>query len=447
MKRQLFLTLLLGLFAAPGWADEASVSFRSDIAPILLDSCVACHGAKKAEGGYRVDTYAELLIAGDSGAMPIGEKPDDPSELLRRIACEDEFERMPAEADPLPKGQVATIQKWISQGAQFDGDDPNTILTLVIPPPRYAAPPEHYPHPVPITALTFSPDGKQVIAGGYHELTVWNAESGELVRRIRNVGQRVFALSFSPDQQTLAVGCGEPGRSGEVRLVDFASGEVKGVVARGQDVVLDIAYRPGTPELAVASADSSIRIINTQTLSDVHAIASHADWVTSVAWSDDGSILASGSRDKSAKVYDGATGELKASYQGHGAAVRSVSILADNQQVVSVGADNKLHRWSIEGAKKVAEVALGSEGQKVVRQENELFVPTSDGRVLRINLADNKISQQYQGHADWVLSFASQPGPEKDPTSRLLVSGAFNGEVRLWQAGDATLVRNWIAKP
>ncbi len=177
----------------------------------------------------------------------------------------------------------------------------------------------------------------------------------------------MFALAFSTDGQTLAVGCGEPGRSGEVRLIDFASGEVKGVVARTNDVVLDLAYRPGANELAIASADSTIRIVNVETLESVRTIASHADWVTAVAWSDDGTRLASASRDKSAKVYDGATGELIASYLGHGAAVRGVSVLSDNKQVVSVGADNKLHRWDVDGAKKVAEVAIGGEGYKLIR--------------------------------------------------------------------------------
>ena len=159
-----------------------------------------------------------------------------------------------------------------------------------------------------------------------------------------------------------------------MRLVDFNSGEIKGVVARTNDVVLDIAYRPGTNELAIASADSTIRIVNVETLQEIRTIASHADWVTAVAWSDDGTRLVSASRDKSAKVYDGATGELLSSYLGHGAAVRGVSILADNKQVVSVGADNKLHRWDIEGAKKVAEVGVGGEGYKLIRSGTNLFV-------------------------------------------------------------------------
>ncbi|RCS47615.1 hypothetical protein DTL42_13905 [Bremerella cremea] len=439
--------VLLSLAAQSALAAEPTVSFRQDIAPILLENCQACHGAKKAEGGYRVDSYAELLKAGDSGEIPIAEDPNDPSELLRRIACEDEFERMPPESDPLPADKIALVQQWIAAGGKFDGDNPEQTLGLVIPPPTYAAPPEKYTHAVPLTAITFSPDGKQVIVGGYHELTVWNAEDATLARRIPNLGQRIFALSFSPDGETLAVGCGEAGQSGEVRLVNFASGEVKGVIARTNDVVLDVAFRPGTPEIAVAAADSSLRIINTQTLAEVRAIASHADWVNAVAWSDDGSLLVSGSRDKSAKVYQAETGELLASYVGHGAAVRGVSVLPDNKHIVSVGADNKLHRWQVADAKKVAEVPLGSEGQKVLRVANDLFVPCAGQRLVRINLADNKITQEYKGHGDWVLAIAQQPGEVTDPSGRLLASGSFDGELRLWKVSDATPVRNWIAKP
>ena len=39
-------TLLAGFVSA-----DEPVSFRKDLAPILLDQCLACHGPKKAEGG------------------------------------------------------------------------------------------------------------------------------------------------------------------------------------------------------------------------------------------------------------------------------------------------------------------------------------------------------------------------------------------------------------
>ncbi len=436
--------LLLGNSASGDVTDN--VSFRSLIAPILLDSCLACHGAKKAEGGYRIDNYEVLRKAGDSGKMPIATSVDQVSELLRRITCEDESERMPAESEPLAPEQIDLIKKWIAAGAKFDGDNSNQALALVIPPVKFPDPPEVYSHAIPISAMTFSPDGKQIVTGGYHELAIWRTDDTKLVRRIKNVGQRVFALAFSSDGQTLAVGCGEPGLRGEVRLIDYITGEIKGVVARTNDVVLDLAYRPGTNELAVASADSFIRIINAETLEEVRTIASHADWVTAVSWSDDGNRLASASRDKSAKAYDGASGELIASYLGHGAAVRGVSVLGEGKQVVSAGADNKLHRWDIDGAKKVAEVPMGGEGYKLIRNGTNLFVPCSDKRFLQIDLSTNTISQEYKGHNDWVLTACYQSNAS-DSGNKLIASGSFDGEVRIWDAADAALVRAWIAKP
>lgn len=449
MKYIIFIWLTCYLLVGTPASGEStvSVSFRSDIAPILLDNCLACHSAKKAEGGYRVDSYEELLKAGDSGVTPIATSAHQVSEVLRRITCQDGSERMPAESESLSPEQIELVKQWITSGGKFDGDNASQSLALVIPPVQFAAPPEVYNQAIPITATTFSPDGKLIVTGGYHELVIWNAEDAKLVRRIKNVGQRVFDLAFSPDGQTLAVGCGEPGRSGEVRLFDFQSGEIKGVVARTNDVVLDLAYRPGTNELAVASADSCIRIINMETLKEIRMIASHADWVTAVSWADDGTRLASASRDKSAKVYDGGTGELISSYMGHQAAVRGVSILLDGKQVASVGADHKVHRWDIEGAKKVAEIPVGGEGYKLIRSGNHLYVPCSDTRLLQIDLSNNTVSQQYKGHKDWVLSASYQLGVTGDASNGLLASGAFDGEMRIWNTVDASLVRTWLAKP
>lgn len=427
--------------------DVATVSFRSEIAPILLDSCLACHGPKKAEGGYRVDTYDELLKAGDSGELPVAESPGQDSEFLRRITSNDESERMPAENEALSSEQIELVRKWIGAGGKFDGENPSESLTLVIPPVQHPDPPEVYGQAIPITAMTFSPDGQLIVTSGYHELLIWNVEDGKLVRRIKNVGQRIFALVFSPDGRTIAVGCGHPGRSGEVRLIDFKSGEIEAVVARTNDVVLDVAYRPGTNELAVASADSMIRIIDVESKQEIRTIASHADWVTAVAWSDDGTRMASASRDKSAKVYDGSTGELISSYLGHSAAVRGVSILGDNQHAISIGDDNKLHRWTVEGAVKVAEIGIGGEGHKLVRRGNDLFVPGSDKRLLRIDLTQNTITQEYKGHVDWVLTACYQPTVNAGDNVHTVASGSFDGEVRIWNAADTANAGEWIASP
>ena len=125
-------SLVLGqtLFAA----DE--VSFRRDVAPILRDNCLACHGPKKAEGGYRVDSYAELLKPGDSGEIPVSKSTERASELLARITSQDGSIRMPAETEPLTQQQIQLVRTWIEGGATFDGVAETTSLSLVIPPPK-----------------------------------------------------------------------------------------------------------------------------------------------------------------------------------------------------------------------------------------------------------------------------------------------------------------------
>ncbi|MCA9268871.1 MAG: hypothetical protein KDA41_10395, partial [Planctomycetales bacterium] len=49
--------MVIWTVVAAAAADEP-VSFRRDVAPLLLAKCQACHGPRKAEGGYRVDTFA-----------------------------------------------------------------------------------------------------------------------------------------------------------------------------------------------------------------------------------------------------------------------------------------------------------------------------------------------------------------------------------------------------
>ncbi len=438
-------------FLLAGWPcvlrAEESVSFRSDIAPILLEHCLACHGPKNAEGGYRVDSYAELLKPGDSGETPLATSAEQSSELLRRLSC-DASERMPAEAPPLTAEQIEHMAQWTKAGSPFDGEVAEQTLTLLIPPATYAAPPETYKRGVPVTACAFSPDGTQIVAGGYHELTLWNRADGQLQRRIGNVGERVFAIDFSHDGQTVAVACGQPGRNGEVRLLDFASGQLTSVVARSSDVPFDVAFRPGSDQLAIASADSTIRIIDSKTLEEVRTIAAHADWVSDVAWSDDGGRLASASRDKTAKVYDGASGELLVSYAHHAAAVRGVAFMPESlasggSEVVSVGADNKLHRWQVADAKRGVTVDLGSDSGKVTRYAEQILIPCTDHRLLRVDLNNNSVAQQYAGHTDWVLSAAVW----RDDARVLLLGSAFDGQMRIWDQASGDVLLQWLAKP
>lgn len=421
-------------------ASGEPVSFRRDIAPILVDNCVSCHGPKKDEGGYRIDTYEQLFGEGDSGVPAITASSLDDSEAYRRIVSEDVDERMPLDSEPLTAAQVALIQRWIEEGATFDGQDAKALLSTIIPPPRHPDPPATYPRPIPVTALAFSADGSQLFVSGYHEVTVWNVSDGQLARRITNVDQRTFGIDLSPDG-TLAVAMGAPGRRGEVRRFVAADGTLRDVIASASDVFLDVKYSHDSQRLAAGTADSRIVVLEATTGAEQLTLTSHSDWVTAVAWSPDGSRLASASRDKTSKVVDAQSGELVATYGGHGSTVRGVAFHPDGTEVYSSGADSKIHRWKIEDAKKVAEIAFDGEVFRLAVAGPYLFATSADKTVRQFDAKTHQQIRRYEGHPDWTCAVAYHGATHR------VASGSYDGQVRIWDVEAGTQVTDFFAAP
>lgn len=418
------------------------VSFRKQVAQLLLDNCLACHGPKKAEGGYRIDAYERLIKAGDSDEVAVTPSKLDASELFRRIATDDESERMPLEGDPLPAEQIALIKQWIEEGAKFDGEDPKAALATIVPPPVHPSPPEVYANSMPITAITFSPDGSQLAVSGYHELTVWNPADGKLIKRVHNIGQRTHAITYSPDGKLLAVGGGTPGRLGETRIFNAENGELVRVLGSTSDVVLDVAFAPQGDRIAAGSADGVIRVFEVASGKSVQTITSHSDWVMAIAWSVDGARIASGSRDKTAKVFDSKTGELQVTFSGHGQPVKGVAFHPEGKEVFSAGTDKKVQRWKIEDGKKTADVgSFGEEVYKLTAGGGFLFTGSADKSARQYDRKSHKEVRKYEGHKDWVLSTAYHDG------SKRLATGSFDGEVRVWNTEDGKIVVTLLAAP
>lgn len=417
------------------------VSFRQDLAPLLLDQCLACHGARKAEGGFRVDSYERLMQEGDSGVPGFESHDLEMSEAVRRMASDDPYERMPLDAEPVEKAKIELFERWVAEGATFDGEDPTADLVTVVPAPIHPAAPEEYPSAVPITGMMFGPDGNELIVGGYHELTVWDAESGSLLRRIENVGQRTHALSLSPDGELLAVGCGAPGRLGETRLFRVSDGELICSLGSTSDEVLDVVFHPYGDRLAAGGADGVIRVFAIPGGEELLRLTSHSDFVMAIAWSGDGSKLASGSRDKTAKVFDAQTGEMLTTYSGHAAPVTGVAFHPRDQEVISGGADSKTHRWKVADASKVAEVGFGGEILELIIDGELMCVASTGSSARTFDAKTQKPIHAFDGHQDRTTAMAYHAGTKR------LASGGMDGSVMIWHLQDAKEAVTFIAAP
>jgi WD40 repeat protein len=426
-------------------------SFKRDIAPLLLNNCLACHGPKKSEGAYRIDTFERITAAGDSTQPGFVAKDLEGSEAFRRIVSTDPKERMPLEGDPLPPDQVALLKAWIEAGLPFDGPDAKAPIASYIPPPTHPASPEKYRATMPVTAVEFSPGnqetgsneaaGKELFVGGYYEVLVWDPADGKLLRRIPNMPQRTYALRHSPDGKLLAVAGGTPGKYGEVRLLKPESGELLRVLGMTSDVVFDCAFNPAGDRLATAAADGVVRVFEVESGSEQLTITSHSDWVFAVAWNADGSQLATGSRDKTAKVFDAKTGELLITYNGPNQPVRGVAFHPDGKRVYSAGSDGKLHLWNIADGKKAADASIGGEAYKLTAAGDRLFSSSIDKNVREFGAKENKPIREFKGASDWVLSTSL------DAANKRLAGGTFDGRVFLWNSEDGKLLTSFYAAP
>jgi mono/diheme cytochrome c family protein len=109
----------------PAAAAEDEIDFEKQIRPILSTHCYECHGpeVEKRESDLRLDRkeYAFVDLGGYQNIVP-GD-PEE-SELYLRVSSELDEERMPpaGEGTGLTEEQIATLRKWIEQGAEWIDD-------------------------------------------------------------------------------------------------------------------------------------------------------------------------------------------------------------------------------------------------------------------------------------------------------------------------------------
>jgi len=339
----------------------------------------------------------------------------------------------------LPAPQIALVKQWIQEGATFDGPDKEASIKTMVAATNFPDPPTAYPHEIPVLALAFNSDGTELASSGYHEVLIWNVADARLVRRIRSLPQRIQALEYSPDGKTLAVASGTPGRIGQVYVIE---GENLRPVHTAADVVMAVAFSPDGAMLATGGSDNAIRLFEVASGKLKFKTEQHADWVMGLAFHPATSLIVSASRDKTARIINTMNGELEATYQGHTEGVFAAVFSEDGKRAYSAGRDKKVHAWDIKEGKKLGETSVDGEIYRLVLHGKNLFACGSDKVVHQFTAGDKpEPVRAFSGHQDVIYALAF------NPVTGRVASGAYDGEVRIWNTSTGESVAAFKAKP
>ncbi|MEO0561043.1 MAG: TIR domain-containing protein [Chloroflexota bacterium] len=210
------------------------------------------------------------------------------------------------------------------------------------------------------------------------------------------------------------------------KRIDLALSETDNGDKRDTLTLAQLAPLPDAPEMP---PHKLITPENADDLVSKYEFIAHTDAVYAVAFSADGSLLASASGDKTVRLYNLIEGEALALLRGHQAAVRDVAFHPQGTHIASASADCTVRLWGIRQNRDIERLDAAEDWvlRVAFSPKGDTLAATSVSEMTALwDVEAQSAVATLGGHADWVTGAAFSP----DGTT--LATASYDRTVRLW---------------
>ncbi|MFX1365113.1 MAG: TIR domain-containing protein [Promethearchaeota archaeon] len=283
---------------------------------------------------------------------------------------------------------------------------------------------EFKPHDYAIYSLSISPDRKYIITGSADKtVKVWELESGNSFQILEGHELEVTSVNISSDGSRIVTGSEDK----TVKLWKLETGNLLRNFTGHKGAIFGTLITPNDKYIISISEDKTAKIWNWFNKKLLRSLEGHEYSINSVDITPDGKFIAT-SGEKSIKIWKWGTKEPAFSLEGHNFPIRSIAIGSKGDYLVSGSYDKLIKIWNLE-SKELINTFEGHKGSinSVALSDDRQYIASGSGDKSLIvwNFNDGYKYGPFP-HDTYVqcVKFI--------PNSHLVVSGDFNGIIRVW---------------